>query len=86
MLFRSGGPPVLESSADSDDLFNLELVRVATVDVVSYSHEGRDEGSVDHVVVGEWDGHLGPPENSCLNGGTSTCGRGYDGRRHVLLI
>ena len=53
-----GGPPILESSANSDDLFNLELVRTATVGVVTvnivpYSCEGRDKSSVDRVVVGE---------------------------------
>ena len=55
-----GGPSVLESPANSDALFNLELVCVATVgvvtvDIVPYSCEGRDKGSVDHVIVGEGD-------------------------------
>ena len=62
---------VLESPANSDDLFNLELVCAAMVDVVLYSCEGRDKGSIDCVVVSEWDGHLGPSEDSRLNGGTS---------------
>ena len=47
---------VLESPADSDNLFNLELVRTATVDIVLYSCEGREKGSVDGLVAGKWDG------------------------------
>ena len=59
---------------------------MATVDVVSYSRKGRDEGSVDGVVVREWDGHVGPSEYLCLNGGTSTTGCGYNGWRHIFLV
>ena len=66
---------VLESPADSDNLFNLELVHTATVDIVLYSCEGREKGSVDRLVTGKWDGHLCPSECFCLNGGTSTDGR-----------
>ena len=61
-----GGSSVLESPADSDDLFNLKLVRTATVDVVSYSCEGRDEGPIDCVFVREQDGHLNSPECFCV--------------------
>ena len=49
---------VLESPADSDDLFNLELVCTAMVDVVSYSCESREEGSVDGLVVNGTDAHV----------------------------
>ena len=65
---------VLESPADSDDLFNLELVPVAMVDGVSYSCKGGHKGSINCVVVGEWDGHLSPPEYLCLNRGTNMSG------------
>ena len=86
-----GGPSVLESSANSDDLFNFEPVRTATVgavtvDVVPYSCEGRDKSSVDCVVVGEGDQCLGSSEDCCSNGGTITCGEGYNGRWHVFLV
>ena len=64
----------MESSANSDDLFNLELVCTATVDVVSHPCEGRDKGSVDSIVVRERDGHLSSPKYFCSNGGTSTSG------------
>ena len=77
---------VLESPANSDDLFNLELVRMAVVDVVSNSGEGREEGSIDGFVVGERDGRLHSPEWFGLNGGTSTCGWVYDGWRHIFLV
>ena len=50
----------MKSPADSDDLFNLELVRMATVGVVTvnvvpHSCEGRNECPVNCVVVGKGD-------------------------------
>ena len=50
----------MKSSANSNDLFNLELVRVAavgvvTIDIVSHSCEGRDESPVNRIVVREGD-------------------------------
>ena len=62
----------MESPANSDDLFNLELVRTTMVDVVSYSCEGGKEGLVDGLVVGEWNGCLCPAEWLRLNWGTCT--------------
>ena len=76
----------MASPADSDDLFNLKLVRTATADVVSYSCKSRDKGPVDRVIVGKRDGHLGSPECLGSNGGTSTSGWGYDGWWHVFLV
>ena len=77
----TGSPSVLESPADSDDLFNLELVRTATVDVVSYSCEGGEEGLVDRLIVGEWDSCLHSTEWLRLNWGA--CMYGW---RYVFLV
>ena len=58
-----------ESSADSNDLFNLLDVRVATVDVVTHSSDGGQEGLVGGDVVSEWDGVSGSAKwRGCLNG------------------
>ena len=51
-----------KSSADSDDLFNLLDVRVTTVDVVTHSSDGGQEGLVGGDVVSEWDGVSGSSE------------------------
>ena len=75
----------MESPAYSDDLFNLELICTATVDVVLYSCEGREEGLVDRLIVGEWDGCSCPSEWFGLNRGTSTYGCKY-WWRDVLLV
>ena len=62
-----------ESSADPDDFFNLFDVRVATVDVVTHSSDGGQEGLVGVDVVGEWDGVSGAAEwCGYLNGGIRT--------------
>ena len=48
-----------ESLANPDDLFDLLDVRVATVDVITYSSDGGQEGLVGGDVVSEWDGVSG---------------------------
>ena len=78
----AGRSPVSEGVTDSDDLFNLFDVRVATVNVVMNSHDGSEEGLVGDDDVGEWDGVSSSAEQRwCLNGGTSTwncwCGWWY---------
>ena len=70
----AGGSAVLESPANSDDLFNLELVRMAVVDIVLYSCEGRKKGLVDSLVVGERDGCSCSAKRFSLNGGTCSYG------------
>ena len=74
----------MESPANSDNLFNLELVCTATVDIVLYSGEGGEEGLVDRLVVGEWDRCPHPTEWFCPNWGTCTYGWGY--RWDVFLV
>ena len=82
----TGGSAVLESSANSDDLFNLELVHMAVVDVVSYSGEGGEECLVNGFVVGEWNGCSCSAKWFGLNGGTSTYGWSCDEWRYILLV
>ena len=65
-----------------NDLFNLFDVRVATVDVVTYSGNGGEEGMVGSGIVSEWDGMSCVAEWWwCLNGGIRTwscwCGQWY---------
>ena len=81
----AGRASVSESSANLDDLFNLFDVRVATVDVVTYSSDGGQEGLVDVGAVGEWDGVPSAAEwCGCLNGGMRTwnCSCGW----YVFLV
>ena len=81
----AGRASVSESSADPDDLFNLFDVRVATVDVVTHSSDGGQEGLVGVGVVGDWDGVSSEAEGrGCLNGGIRTwnCCRGW----YVFLV
>ena len=83
-LRRELNPGTTQVESSHDPLYrDIELVHTATVDVVSHPGKGRDEGPIDGVVVGEWDGHVGPPEYLCSNGGTSTRGCG---RRYVFLV
>ena len=80
-----GRASVSESSADLDDLFNLFDVRVATVDVVTHSSDGGQEGLVGSGVVSERDRVPGTAEwRGCLNGGIRTwnCWRGW----YVFLV
>ena len=81
----TGGSAVLESPADPDDLFNLELVCTAVVDVVSNSGESEEEGSINGLVIGERDGHLHSPEWFGLNGGVTEWTRNayYTGMTNV---
>ena len=62
-----------EGATDSNDLFNLLNVRVATVNVVTYSGNGGEEGLVGGDVVSKQDGMSGSAEWWwCLNGGIRT--------------
>ena len=62
-----------EGVTDSNDLFNLVDICVATVDVISYSSDGGEKGLVGSNVVGEWDGMSGSAEWWWwLNGGIRT--------------
>ena len=62
-----------EGATDSNDLFDLLDVRVATVDVVTYSGNGGKEGLVGGSVVSKWDGVSGSAKRRwCLNGGIRT--------------
>ena len=73
LVIFAGQASVSESSADPDDLFNLFDVRVATVDVVTHSSDGGQEGLVGSDVVGERDGVSGTAkQRGCLNGGIRT--------------
>ena len=47
-----------ERVSNSDDLFNLPNVHVATVDVVTHSSDGGDDGLVGSRVVSEGDALL----------------------------
>ena len=53
---------MLEGATNSNDLFNLFDVRVAMVDVVTYSGNGGEEGLVGGDVVSEWNGMSGAAE------------------------
>ena len=48
-----------EGATNSNDLFNLFDVRVATVDVVTYSSDGGKKGLVGGDIVSEQDGMSG---------------------------
>ena len=59
-----------EGSTDSNDLFNLFDIRVATVDVITHSSDGGKKGLVGGDIVSEGDGMSGAAERRwCLNGG-----------------
>ena len=71
-----------EGATDSNNLFNLFNVCVATVDVVSYSGDGGKKGLVGGDIVSEGDGMFGVAKRWwCLNGGIRTwncwCGWWY---------
>ena len=62
-----------EGATNSNDLFDLFDVLVATVDVVMYSGNGGEKGLVGDDIVGKWDGMSGTAERWwCLNGGIRT--------------
>ena len=85
LVIFAGRASVSESSADLDDLFNLFDVCVATVDVVTHSSDGGQEGLVGVGVVGDRDGVPSAAEwCGCLNGGirTQNCCCGW----YVFLI
>ena len=71
-----------EGTTNSNDLFNLFDVCIATVNVVTYSGDGGREGLVGSDIVREWDRMSGSAKWWwCLNGGISTwncwCGWWY---------
>ena len=70
-----------EGATDSNDLFNLFNVHVATVDVVTHSSDGSEEGLVGGDIVSERDGVSGSAKRRCLNSGIRTwnfwCGWWY---------
>ena len=69
----AGCPLVSEGSSDVsnvNDLFDLSDIRVATVDVVTHSSDGSQEGLVGSGVIREGDGCLCSSE-WCTNGGTT---------------
>ena len=74
----AGRPSVSEGASNADDLFNLADVRVATVDCVTYSGNGGEDGLVGGGVVGNGDSCLGPPERG-VNCGTTTWTSGTGG-------
>ena len=57
-----GQPLVSEGATNSNHLFDLFNICVATVDVVSNSCDGSEEGLVSGNIVGEWDGVSGSAE------------------------
>ena len=60
-----------EGASDSDDLFNPRDVRVATVDCVTHSRDGGEDGLVCCSIFREGDCCLCSSERRA-NGGTST--------------
>ena len=80
----AGRPSVSEGASDADDLFNLADVRVATVDCVTYSSNGGEDGLVGGGVVGDGDSCLGSSERG-VNCGTTTWNFWYGGR-YVFLV
>ena len=59
----------MEGMTNSNDLFNLFDVRVATVDIVTHSSDGGEEGLVGSDVVSEWNRMSGVAKWWwCLNG------------------
>ena len=77
-IIFTGCPSVSEGTSNSNDLFNLPDICVATVDVITHSDDGRDNGSVGSGVVSEGDSHLHPSER-CANGGTTMWNCWYRG-------
>ena len=74
-LIFTGRSTMSEGSADPNDLFNLGDVHVATVNIVTNSRDGAEEGLVGGDVVGEWNGVLGSAKRrQHSNGGTRTYG------------
>ena len=67
-----------EGASDPDDLFNPRDVRVATVDCVTYSGDGGEDGLIRDSVFRERDGCLGSSE-WCANGGTNMWNCVYGG-------
>ena len=65
----TGCSSVLESSANSNDLFDLHDIRVAVVNGVLDSGNGGEDGLVGQDIISELDGMSGSPERWCLNGG-----------------
>ena len=83
-IIFTGRPSVLEGLSDSNDLFNLPNVCVATVNVVSNSSDGGKEGLIGVGVVSEGDSCLCSSE-WCTNSGTSTWNCWYGGC-NVFLV
>ena len=62
-----------EGSTNSNDLFNLLDVHVATVNIVTHSSDGGKKGLIGGDIVSEGDGVSGAAERWwCLNGGIRT--------------
>ena len=74
----------MEGASDSNNLFNLPNIRVATVKVVMYSGDGSEECLVGIGVVDEGDRCLCPAE-WCTTGGITTWNCRYRGR-YVFLV
>ena len=64
----------MESSTDSNDLFNLHDVRVTVVNGVPHPGNGGEDSLIGIDIVGELDGVSSMSERWwwCLNGGTKT--------------
>ena len=75
-----------EGATDSNNLFDLLDVHVATVDVVMYSGNGGEEGLVGGDVISEWDGvSSSAKRRRCLNGGIKTWNF-WCGWRYIFLV
>ena len=81
----AGHPLVLEGATNHNNLFNLGDICVTTVDAVTNSSDGGEEGMVGAGVICEWDRCLRPTERLCLYRGMSTWNGRY-GWRNILLV
>ena len=83
-IIFAGRPSVMEGASDSDNLFNLADVRVATVDSITHSGDGGEDGLIGGGIICDGDGCLGSSKR-CVNGGRTTWNFLYGGR-YVLLV
>ena len=84
LVIFAGRPSVSEGTSDANDLFNLADVRVATVDCITHSGNGGEDGLVGDGVIGDGNGRLGSSERG-VNRGTTTWNFWYGGW-YVFLV
>ena len=80
----AGRPSVSEGASDANDLFDLANVRVATVDCITHSGNGGEDGLVGGGVVCDGDGCLSSSERG-VNRGTTIWNFWYGGW-YVFLV